>query len=163
MLDMVSYPRTEHDPLSEAELTVLLGLAFQVVLAEFVKRVDMAGYEELRPVHGMIFQALKHEGATSTELAQHLGITKQAAGQMVDDLVRMGYVTRKTHPAGGRRRLIILTRKAQEHLVIAGRVLHMLEAELTTKSGDLGELRTHLAKVIRAFVGDDIPPLRPVW
>nr|WP_207387201.1 MarR family transcriptional regulator [Frankia sp. Cppng1_Ct_nod] len=92
----------------------------QVVVAEFVGRVDAAGYADLRPVRGMVFQALRGSGATGTELADRLGVTKQAAGQMVDDLEMRGYVRRQPHPDGGRRRLIVLTDKALDHLVVAG-------------------------------------------
>jgi DNA-binding MarR family transcriptional regulator len=153
------------DPLVEVELTFLLGLGFQLVLGEFVRRVDAAGYADLRPVHGLVFQTLRTAGATSTELAQHLGVTKQAAGQLVDDLERMGYVRREDHPAGGRRRLVVLTPKAHQHLEVAGRILHGLEHELgrALGPGSLPELRQRLAQVVRALAGDQLPPLRPIW
>ena len=49
-----------------------------------------------------------HRGArtTASELGQRLGVTKQAAGQMVDELARLGYVNRGPDPADGRRRLV---------------------------------------------------------
>ena len=153
------------DPLARAELTFLLGMAFQLVLREFVSRVDAAGYADLRPVHGLVFQALRGPGATSTELADQLGVTKQAAGQIVDELEKRGYVRRQPHPGGGRRRLVVLTDKALEHLAVAGRVLHGLEAELADRLGDadLAGLRTELARLVRELSGDTMPPLRPVW
>ncbi len=160
MVDMQPVPVP--DPLSGAELTLLLGLGFQLVLTEFLRRV---GATDLRPVHGAVFQALRGGGATSTELAQRLGITKQAAGQIVDELERLGYLARQPHPAGGRRRLVVLTARAHEHLVVAGGVLHQLERELAAGVGEaeLGELRVRLAQVIRLLAGADLPPLRPVW
>ncbi|MGW5698138.1 MarR family winged helix-turn-helix transcriptional regulator, partial [Streptomyces asiaticus] len=118
------------DPLERTELTFLLGMAFQLVLSEFVDRLDAVGYAELRPMHGLVFQALRGPGATTSELAEQLGVTKQAAGQIVDDLEKRGYVERRPHPAGGRRRLVVLTGKALEHLSVAGRILHELEAQL---------------------------------
>ena len=153
------------DPLAGTELTLLLGLAFQLVLGEFVNRVQAAGYTDLRPVHGLVFQALRGPGATGSELAQRLGVTKQAAGQIVDDLERRDYVRRQPQPAGGRRRLIVLTDKALDHLAVAGRILHELETELAARLGDpdLTGLRTDLARLIRQLAGDSIPPLRPVW
>ncbi|MBA2806817.1 MarR family transcriptional regulator [Streptomyces sp. KM273126] len=153
------------DPLENTELTFLLGMAFQLVLSEFVSRVDAAGYAELRPVHGLVFQALRGAGATSSELAERLGVTKQAAGQIIDDLEKRGYVERRPHPAGGRRKLVVLTGKAQEHLSVAGRILHELEGQLGKQLQDVGldVPRAELAAIIRSLAGDAIPPLRPVW
>jgi DNA-binding MarR family transcriptional regulator len=150
------------DPLARTELTFLLGLGFQLVLREFVTRLDAAGYHDLRPIHGAVFQALRGSGATSTELAEHLGVTKQAAGQIVDELERKGYLTRQPHPDGGRRKLVVLTGKAFEHLTVAGRILRGLEAELG-KEVDFTVLRTELTKLIRTMSGADLPALRPFW
>ncbi|MFI1568143.1 MarR family winged helix-turn-helix transcriptional regulator [Streptomyces sp. NPDC020490] len=153
------------DPLARTELTFLLGMAFQLVLSEFVSRLDASGYAELRPMHGLVFRVLRGSGATSSELAERLGVTKQAAGQIIGDLEKRGYVERQPHPAGGRRKLVVLTAKALEHLVIAGRILHELEAQLTKQLHEAGLQvpRTELAAIIRTLAGDSIPPWRPVW
>ncbi|MEB8340657.1 MarR family winged helix-turn-helix transcriptional regulator [Streptomyces endophyticus] len=153
------------DPLERTELTFLLGMAFQLVLTEFVSRVDAAGYSDLRPVHGLVFQVLRGSGATSSELAERLGVTKQAAGQIIDDLEKRGYVERQPHPAGGRRKLVVLTDKAMKHLAVAGGILHELEAQLAGRLREAGrELpRAELAAIVRTLAGDAIPPLRPVW
>ncbi|MFB7174274.1 MarR family winged helix-turn-helix transcriptional regulator [Streptomyces sp. NPDC056254] len=151
------------DDYADVELTFLLGLGFQLVLGEFTRRLAEVGQGDLRPVHGMAFQALKGGGATATELAERLGVTKQAAGQIVDDLEARGYVRREPHPEGGRRKLVVLTGAAREHLSVAGRVLHRLEDELAG-TADLAALRRELGHVVRALHGDDgLPPLRPVW
>jgi DNA-binding MarR family transcriptional regulator len=42
-------------------------------------------------------------------VAEHLGITKQAAGQLVEYLVDHGYVTRQPDDRDGRARLLLLT------------------------------------------------------
>jgi DNA-binding MarR family transcriptional regulator len=153
------------DPLEDSELTFLLGMAFQLVLSEFVRRLDAAGYADLRPMHGLVFQALGPHGSTSTELAEKLSVTKQAAGQIIDDLEERKYVQRLPHPAGGRRKLVVLTEKARRHLIVAGTVLHDLEEEVTTKLAERGLAmpRAGLAGIIRTLAGDDLPPLRPLW
>ncbi|MDD9378073.1 MarR family transcriptional regulator [Streptomyces sp. ZAF1911] len=162
---------TDHDTSGQdtaepgIELAFLLGLGFQLLLGEFTRRLDEAGYADgLRPLHGMAFQALGASGATATELAERLGVTKQAAGQLVDDLEKRGYLRRTPHPEGGRKKLVVLTEAANAHLGAAGRVLHELEAELGRDSVDLGALRTELGRLVRTLNGDGpLPPLRPVW
>ncbi|MGV9572875.1 MarR family transcriptional regulator, partial [Streptomyces nigra] len=46
------------------------------------------GFDGVRPAHGFAFARLAPDGATVTELATHLGVTKQAASQLVDEIVR---------------------------------------------------------------------------
>ncbi|WP_307619804.1 MarR family winged helix-turn-helix transcriptional regulator [Streptomyces sp. V3I7] len=54
---------------------------------------------------------LAPDGATVTELAGHLGVTKQAASQLVDEIVRKGYAERRPHPEDARARLVVLTER----------------------------------------------------
>ncbi len=73
--------------------------------------VRARGFADLRPAHGFAFTRLSAGGATITELAEHLGVTRQAAAQLVDELVAKGYVERQPHPRDARARLIVLTGK----------------------------------------------------
>ncbi|MEU1049688.1 MarR family transcriptional regulator [Streptomyces sp. NPDC005897] len=67
------------------------------------------GFEGVRPAHGFAFVRLAPDGATVTDLAVHLGMTKQAASQLVDELVRKGFAERRPHPADARARLVVMT------------------------------------------------------
>jgi DNA-binding MarR family transcriptional regulator len=64
---------------------------------------------DLRPTHGFVFVRLAPDGATVGEIGEHLGVTKQAASQLVAELVGKGYVRRTPHPADARARLIVLS------------------------------------------------------
>ncbi|MFJ9718112.1 MarR family winged helix-turn-helix transcriptional regulator [Streptomyces sp. NPDC101213] len=75
--------------------------------------VEARGFEG-RPAHGFAFARLAPDGATVTELAAHLGVTKQAASQFVDELVRKGYVERRPHPVDARARLVVLTERGRD-------------------------------------------------
>ena len=66
---------------------------------------------EARPAWGFAFARLAPDGATVTELAGHLGVTKQAASQLVDEIVRKGYAERRPHPVDARARLVVLTER----------------------------------------------------
>lgn len=64
---------------------------------------------DVRPAHGFAFARLAPDGATITQLAEHLDVTRQAAAQLVDELIAKGYVQRSRHPDDARARLITLT------------------------------------------------------
>jgi DNA-binding MarR family transcriptional regulator len=67
------------------------------------------GFTDVRPVHGFAFARLSGEPATTAQLADHLGITKQATSELVQHLVERGYVTRTSDPSDLRARLLVLT------------------------------------------------------
>jgi DNA-binding MarR family transcriptional regulator len=69
------------------------------------------GFGDVRPAHGFAFARLAPDGATVSELAAHLGVTRQAAAQIVDELVAKGYVLRRPHPDDGRAQLVVLTER----------------------------------------------------
>ncbi|MGV9746008.1 MarR family winged helix-turn-helix transcriptional regulator [Rhodococcus zopfii] len=71
--------------------------------------VAARGFTDVRPSHGFAFTRISAGDATASDLAEHLGVTKQAAGQLVDQLVERGYVTREADPTDARARLLRLT------------------------------------------------------
>ncbi|MEU7339696.1 MarR family winged helix-turn-helix transcriptional regulator [Streptomyces sp. NPDC007074] len=140
-----------------------LSAALLAVAGELTQRIHEGvvarGFEGVRPAHGFAFTRLAPDGATITELAAHLGVTKQAASQLVDELVRKGYVERHPHPGDARARLIVLTergwactRAAEESAAEAVRPWVELLGE-----GEVGVLRDRLLRI--APYG----PIRPAW
>jgi DNA-binding MarR family transcriptional regulator len=114
---------------------------------------------EGRPAYGFAFARLAPDGATVTDLAAHLGVTKQAASQLVDELVRKGYAERRPHPGDARARLVVLTergwactRAAEEAAVDAVQPWVELLGE-----GEVRVLGDRLARI--APYG----PIRPAW
>lgn len=114
---------------------------------------------EARPMYGFAFTRLAPDGATVTDLAVHLGVTKQAASQLVEDLVRKGYVERRPHPDDARAKLVVLTergwactRAAEEAAAEAVGAWVELIGE-----GEVRALRDQLARI--APYG----PIRPAW
>ena len=93
------------------DLPVLLLGAARALVDGIDAGVRARGFTDLRPAHGFAFALLAGGGATAVELARHLDVTKQAAGQMVEELVGKGYVERRPHPDDGRARLVVLTAK----------------------------------------------------
>ncbi|TKA09036.1 MarR family transcriptional regulator [Actinacidiphila oryziradicis] len=90
-------------------LTATLLAAAGALVAAIDDGVAARGFDDLRPAHGFAFARMSAAGATVTELAEHLGVTRQAASQLVDELVRKGYAERRPHPDDARARLVVLT------------------------------------------------------
>jgi DNA-binding MarR family transcriptional regulator len=117
------------------------------------------GFTDLRPAHGFAFARLAPAGATVSELAAHLGVTRQAAAQLVDELVAKGYVERRRHPDDGRAQLITLTERGWACTRAA-------EAAATETVGTwaaiLGEERL---RAVRHALAEIAPAghLRPTW
>jgi DNA-binding MarR family transcriptional regulator len=92
-----------------------LSATLLAVAGELTQRINEGvvarGFEGVRPAHGFAFARLAPDGATATELAAHLGVTKQAASQLVDEIVRKGFAERRPHPGDARARLVVLTER----------------------------------------------------
>lgn len=71
------------------------------------------GFDDVRPAHGFAFVRISAGSTTTAELAAHLGITKQAASQLVEQLVRRGYLIREDHPRDARARVLELTERGR--------------------------------------------------
>ncbi len=93
------------------DLPVLLLSAARALVDGVDAGVRVRGFADVRPAHGFAFARLAGDGATVGQLAEHLDVTKQAASQMVEELVTKGYVERRPHPDDARARLIVLTPK----------------------------------------------------
>jgi DNA-binding MarR family transcriptional regulator len=151
---------------STYELIVLLGMSFRVIIDKLHKDLAQAGYEDVRPVHGFVFQLLSQGGSTGNEIAEHLSITKQAASQIIDHLEESGYVTRQTHHKDSRAKWVQLTEKGWDCIRKTEDIFREVEAQISGLLGEerMGQLRLDLRKLIYQ-VHDDQTPLvfRPVW
>ena len=77
------------------------------------------GFSDVRPAHGYAFTRISAGEATNADIAEHLGITKQAASQLVEQLVARGYVVRRQDPRDARARLLVLTERGRACTVAA--------------------------------------------
>ncbi|UGT41541.1 MarR family transcriptional regulator [Nocardia yamanashiensis] len=96
-------------PVPAQDLPLLLLAAAAEVTDAVNAGVVAAGFDDVRPTHGFAFARMAPDGATVGELAEHLGVTKQAASQLVEELVKKGYAERNPHPGDARAKLVTLT------------------------------------------------------
>lgn len=114
-----------------------MSLSFSTSINELHDKLRELGFGDIRPVHGFMFKRIIPDRATGIELAEYLGITKQAVSKMVDFLEKSGYVMRQTHPTDKRGKIIVLTErgwlvmKAKEEILteIEGRWIENIGAE----------------------------------
>ena len=90
-------------------LPPLLEDVAEIWFREFRKRLDEAGHSVIRPGHGCVFRFIEDDGSRLTDLADTSGLTKQAVGEVVADLERLGYIERAPDPQDGRAKVIRLT------------------------------------------------------
>ncbi len=155
-----------HPAFNELDLTSLLSLSFSALIDELHNRLSELGFGDIKPAHGFMFKHIIPNGATGIELAEHLGITKQAVSKMVDYLEKSGYVIRQTHPNDKRGKIIVLTErgwlviKAKEEIIteIEQRWIENIGAER------MQMLKEDLTKLVHeANEGKLTSRLRPVW
>ncbi|WP_099039633.1 MarR family winged helix-turn-helix transcriptional regulator [Mycobacterium neglectum] len=79
-----------------------------------------AGYGDVREAHFQIFGNIRMGGIRLTELAERAQLSLAAASELVNDLVDLGYLTRRPDPADGRAKLIDLTKRGQSLMADAG-------------------------------------------
>jgi DNA-binding MarR family transcriptional regulator len=95
-------------------------------------RCSQPELEGLRRTHLMLFPHISLEGERITTLAERIGVSKQAVGQLVDELEAMGMVERVKDPRDGRAKLVRFARGGQ--VMIEG-VEGMRAAELGIEAG----------------------------
>jgi DNA-binding MarR family transcriptional regulator len=150
----------------QGDLPALLAMTFRAVMDRIHDQLAADGFSDVRPAHGFAFHFLSHRaGATAVELGEHLGITKQAAVQLVDELEKRGYVERRPHPTDRRSRLVSLSPRGWQCIE---RVVALTRKTEEQWAGLVGEERlTKLREDLVTFLGDasreQTVTLRPVW
>lgn len=111
------------------------------------------GHPGLRASHFQLAPHLDLEGSRITEVAARAGISKQAVGQLVDELEALGYVERVADPRDARARLVVYTPKGRAAMGDGLRALAGVEARLGPALGDVGALRSSLQGIVRGLQG----------
>ena len=153
---MSDSPHTPHPP---ETLLSLLDAATESVLAEFRRELEEAGYADIRPTHGCVFRFVRDDGMRLTELARLAGMTKQSVGELVDDLVDLGYVERIPDPEDRRAKLICLTDRGIEAQGVGFGLLADVEDRWAERFG--ATRMKQLRKLLEEAVSEDAPGAAP--
>jgi DNA-binding MarR family transcriptional regulator len=118
-----------------------------------IAKLRQRGHAGLGLAHTLLLIHLDLAGTRITTLAERAGITKQAMGQLADDLEAQGYVARATDPADRRAVLLTFTDRGWEFLRDAHHVKREIEAEYVALLGP--ERWAALGEALRLIVAQD--------
>lgn len=90
----------------------------------------------VRASHTALFPHIRLEGTRQTELARRVGISKQAVGQLVDDLEAWDLVTRQPDPEDRRAKRVVWTEHGRAAMMNGLAHLRAIEQELEQAVGD---------------------------
>jgi DNA-binding MarR family transcriptional regulator len=121
--------------MADPDIGILLALAYQQFVSELHDDLGERGFDDLARSDGYVFRALAAESLTTSALAERLGISKQGAGQMVDDMTRRGYLQSRPDPTDGRARLLELSERGRAALAAAREFPRRYEQRLARRHG----------------------------
>src|SRR6478609_606473 len=121
--------------LPQPDLGILIARSWQ----EFVRKMheDLAekGFPDLGRNDGYVFRTLARQPLTVSALAARLEISKQGAGQIIEDMERRGYVVRRPDPDDARARLVDLSPRGRGAMTAASDFHQRTERMLIRQHG----------------------------
>jgi DNA-binding MarR family transcriptional regulator len=140
---------------TEPDLSILLTAANRCLADRLGAAVATSGGAAMRPSYGFVLRAVAAEQPTVSRLAELLGVTKQAASKLADDMVALGYLERTGDPEDRRRTRLRLSRSGERIRRRAQRESGAIEAELRERFGDaaVGHLRALLTDFVERHGG----------
>lgn len=142
----------------------LLEFAFRAVIEEFLGELEKSEFSDIRLAHGCVFRHMKESGLRLTEIAGRGNMTKQSAGEVVDDLVALGYVERVPDPDDRRAKLVRLTERGEAAQSYGFRLLAEIEKRWGERYGAerVADLRATLEDVVAVEAPFAVPePAEP--
>jgi len=118
---------------------------------------ERGGTSEMRVAHTSLLPHIDWEGTRLSELARRLGVSKQAVGQLVDELEQMGTCERVADPTDGRAKLVRFSSRGKRQILDGLNVLDELEREFAPQLGKrrMLELRRTLELWLEALEATD--------
>jgi DNA-binding MarR family transcriptional regulator len=108
-------------------------------------RLATAGFDDLPRNGPFVLGGMAGNGAAG-DLIRQLGVSKQAASQLIDTLVVRGYLERQIHPEDRRRMTLALTERGLAAAASVREGVESVDAELASliSPGELAGLRAGL-------------------
>jgi DNA-binding MarR family transcriptional regulator len=129
--------RATLDAAKQQSTLQLLFKASRLLDEQALQRIaTKSGEPRLRRSHTSLLPHIDLAGTRITELAERLGVTKQAVSQLVDELEALNLLARIPDPDDARARRVTFTERGRKGLLEGLQVLRTLELELGEAIGD---------------------------
>jgi DNA-binding MarR family transcriptional regulator len=141
----------------EPDFAILITAANRCVSDRLVDAVATAGGDRMRPSFGFVLRAVAAEEPTVSRLAELLGVTKQAASRLVDDMVSLDFLQRSDVAADRRQKRLRLSPTGERIWKRALAESREMEDELRNRFGDakVDDLRALLTDFVGRHGGAD--------
>lgn len=105
------------------------------------------GFEDLPRNGPFVLGGMAHYGGSAVEMIQGLGVSRQAASQLIDVLVLRGYLDRQINRDDRRRMDIELTERGRAAAAVVRTAIEQVDRQLTARlsPAELAGLRAGLA------------------
>lgn len=115
-------------------------------------KLQALGYDGLTLFHTALISNLDADGTRISVLAERAGISKQAMGQLVQELEQRTFILRVADPTDKRATLIHFTKAGYQFLKDAYQVKLEIEAEYAQQLGE--EAFKHLRGLLQQLIAD---------
>ncbi len=152
-------------PAGGPPLARLFAIGYRQLIDGLHDRLQARGWSDVRPAFGFALLAARDGPTSATELAELMGMSKQAASKLVDAMVSGGYLQRGSDAQDGRQRPVTLTGRGGELLAAVEEVYAELEAGWGKLIGSthVDRMRRDLMQVLSGPGDGQLPPVRPPW
>lgn len=128
------------DDIRHENLGRLLIESFRFFRQRTLTNLRAHGFSDINPVHAAMLRRVEEGGTHISDIASRMGVTKQAAAQLVSRVVALGYVTCTPDPHDSRKKMVQCTKRGK-------RFLGYLEGVVADSVGDvavvIGKKRLH--------------------
>jgi DNA-binding MarR family transcriptional regulator len=107
------------DDAQPVDLGVALFIPYRYMEDRIFRALQDAGFDDWTLAQTRVFQRIAPDGSRLTDLADQAQMSKQSAGVLVDQLERLGYVSRVLDPTDGRARLIVIEERGRRAAEVA--------------------------------------------
>ena len=114
--------------LEDVVMPALLGRARQTYGEAIRAALFKAGFDDMPKRGSFVVGSLARNGEAQQAFAEGMGISKQAASQLVDALATRGYVVRKPDPDDRRKMIVSLTPRGTEAAAVSRKAIAKVDA-----------------------------------